>query len=1625
VLANDTNDFRHSAAAKHAASFSCSLASVGRMPRTGVTTSCSVWPMSPPYPREWSKLGHSPPGLSFKPSAVRSYVNLLVVQLSWYHLGKVPRAPSSCALGVPLSSEQWATVRRLEAACEVWHRHPTVPISSLSRAQAKFESLECQLVRLNTLAGSLRLALDPYSNLHASDSKPFSPMISGDRRDSQTKVVGTLSNTVIEASREIDASRIKFWGSPCFNPSDVFDSETRVAYEDPSSLKTENLRGKPPHVRVRASRRHLIALLHKLDQSSRLALFPLELVFADLLNGLHAVFKDSDWDRLILDGRRPNFFERTLRKWIKFLGSTTVLQQMSLEDDQVLLLYLNDIRDYYYQFIVSENRAIRNALACRLSDEEARQFQAYPQDQASPDTHARTSGHSSQPQSWFPALATMAMGDTNSTEFGQCGHLAIGASVDAMRDDEMLTLYHPLPRGPLYTGAAVDDAAAVECERASKVVQNRFGRRYGLASSVAPASSTAGQRFARFEDGYLLHNLTAHPDKAQKRQPRGVLWGGQLDGEVGDLRPPTARAIALCEVTMSTVKLGYASVGLIECLNGCWVSTYMYGRRFLCSMDLCFEATKGRKQTDVLKLSRALKSEMISWVIFCPIVRIDLRLKPPGDLYLVDASKSKIATVKAEIPTSIGRELLRHVPLKGRWSRIMTPSQTWLYSHDMLPEEQHLPQSSYSSSSLWDSVALSQTYQVSSLKGVAFRDHINISECDAWGEAERLAAQSNPNSHVLLGTDSQVSLGSHVKGRAQSPSINHELCKQLPTIVGANLHSSGFYIRSKDNASDDPTRGVPVRDPVRSLPDWWSGAADGDFDALDVRLKSYYSQTLKSEGVPSLAELVPPDNPYFDIQWSHSWRQDRRDIPLSSSEISGMENGAFSLQKPGAELVVAPEVPDSRSTPVSSCSPALSSCAAPICHSVPSEHDHPLPSPVLISQQTLSSTLEATDVKLIDKNKAASIPTFFSKNVGIGMVPSDDYDIIWCRLEALGRSRFHINRKLCKPPSAPPHTTESSHWLPRQRGVLDLFSGSKRLTKALLRAGAPWVLTFDIKDGPEQNLLEEKLRRQLESLLTDQAFCFVSIAPVCSSMSIAVTPPVRCRGHPMGIPGLSPKWQGKIRQGNSFAKWSCQLLCLCSKLGVACVVENPTSSWMWRLRWWLRAAEATPFSDLIADWCRFGERWRKRTRFRTVHLFQPGFDYHILCTGGHEHLRLRGNAREHFETCKGTARTLLAQSYPFKFCAALAWTVSQTLKWDTEAGSHRNISSSAKVYRRIGEASNPGPPDRQDLDDVQLVERETTELQSRAIKNFMHWLLMNDCHIKFDVLLAAPKLLARLSRSYGLYLYRAKTSRSSFAMFLTALQRADRSVRQSLGEAWDLNTAWEWIIPVQHRPPVPTALFQAMTALALSLNWFRFAAANIVSFLGIARPSESQSAHREDMVLPCDTLQAHCNYTLVHVLNPKTRRRGARTQYIQVMGSEETDFLQALFQHAPSSTVLFPGTPHAFRVCWDKLLAILGIPKSLRFTPASNRSGGAVHAFQSGLSIDGLLWRMRITSHQTLSHYLQEVVATTSLRSLNDEAKANVSAFCKLYPVVLRLKASQLTSSPFWHRSLTSPVTGG
>lgn len=113
----------------------------------------------------------------------------------------------------------------------------------------------------------------------------------------------------------------------------------------------------------------------------------------------------------------------------------------------------------------------------------------------------------------------------------------------------------------------------------------------------------------------------------------------------------------------------------------------------------------------------------------------------------------------------------------------------------------------------------------------------------------------------------------------------------------------------------------------------------------------------------------------------------------------------------------------------------------------------------------------------------------------------------------------------------------------------------------------------------------------------------VGAAPECCSFSRAVTPPVRSRRDPLGLPRLTANMARKVHLGNLHAAFVLSILSICKKKDLAYWCENPDGSFLWLLPDWLASTIGAPHTSYRCDFCRYRAPWRKRTRTATnTHL---------------------------------------------------------------------------------------------------------------------------------------------------------------------------------------------------------------------------------------------------------------------------------------------------------------------------------------------------------------------------------------------------------------------------------------
>ena len=159
----------------------------------------------------------------------------------------------------------------------------------------------------------------------------------------------------------IQADRVHFVGRPSFDPVPYMDGATARAYEAPLDCPLDEPEGPVPQVSVRASREERNKLCEKrrrLDVWCLLKLLRFVLVSTVAsfvcLRTLRRI--GSFW--MLGLPTRPS----TLSSWTTTMSAATALAGLELEAGEVLLMSGRDVRDFFYQFRVTEQRSQRTVL---------------------------------------------------------------------------------------------------------------------------------------------------------------------------------------------------------------------------------------------------------------------------------------------------------------------------------------------------------------------------------------------------------------------------------------------------------------------------------------------------------------------------------------------------------------------------------------------------------------------------------------------------------------------------------------------------------------------------------------------------------------------------------------------------------------------------------------------------------------------------------------------------------------------------------------------------------------------------------------------------------------------------------------------------------------------------------------------------------------------------------------------------------------------------------------------------------------------------------------------------------------------------------------------------------------
>ena len=992
-----------------------------------------VWPMPLPYPEAHLRASKD----SEFEFATKKGINFTVLVLN--QLASTSRkgtATATPAFGTKLNRRQWEVVKRLRPHVAEWNLHPPVDAAAMGRAASKMESVETVLGALEVEVREVARDLRNYCCKSSSgDQKQLH------FRRPAGEVVGTLSQKVAHVAKPVEPGRLRFWKNPSFDPTEFLDPANRQSYLAPldGADLPEESGFVPPRVKVRIQKNNRIKFLELLDSSDRLQLIPEKEVRKGYLNGVFAVPKDQEKDRMVLDARPPNGLEQPENRWIRSLASTQQLQHFFTKPGEQVMLFAEDLREFYHAFRISKQRVLRNCLEMPVSPAEVRHLRCFANWM---DEH----------EVLYPALNTMAMGDCNAVAYGQASHLGVVLQSQALELSDFITLTGRPGRKRFVGGLMIDDLVLLQ----------------RCSGEELPSSTECGLAIEVIRKAYVDAGLPRHDGKAVYGEKQGTFWGLQMDGEKCTARPLLSRCIPLVRIIAEVVRIQHCTVSLLEVISGSLISVFQCRRRFMSILDEIYSAQRGRNKSDIVRLPPSLQQELLSACALVVLASVDFKLRPSRRVVATDSSSTKEAAVSCFVAESVVEELQKHALQKGLWNRLLSPDKAYLRQKGLLDEQDELPDKSYAMHPAFEELAATQQFHpFGKVRHRRARQHINLGEISAALEAERLVGEREPEHYYLHMQDSQVSLAALVKGRSSSKAVNDLIRSSIPFHVGSGVRPFYAFVRTAKNPADDPTRGVSVRKPSRPEALWLRELELGKTTSFDSFIASAGLSAADLQGLPDPAELGQP-------------------TPVDTRSFREVKRGSRAERTPGRKVAELESCSDGRDA---------------VCRHTEDEVQR-RDTVCLLSEDEgfgLRQSQEqmqgagrpaACSDRAVEPGEDDGLPLSASTvkrkrpDSQVGRVsPSPEQARGTARPQKLEkwqeevlkfpRSQFLISKKF--------KTVEEA--VRSGPGVLDLYAGSRGISKACVAVFDAWTLTFDIKHHPSEDLSNLSLQGTLARLI--------------------------------------------------------------------------------------------------------------------------------------------------------------------------------------------------------------------------------------------------------------------------------------------------------------------------------------------------------------------------------------------------------------------------------------------------------------------------------------------------------------------------------------------------------------
>ena len=372
------------------------------------------------------------------------------------------------------------------------------------------------------------------------------------------------------------------------------------------------------------------------------------------------VYRDEKRDRVVWDRRIQNCYETPLRSASQRLVGGCALVDYELDANSVPLVWAEDVSDFYPAFDTSEAKAMTNLLgrwvpAHMLSDTAA---------------FKRRRRHLAEHSKLAICVKSLLMGDLNAIDVAQGAHESLLQAVGSLDDARRLHHGRPAPLSREWELLQIDDHVGI-------------GQRVRGSRASCPVLQRS---FADARDQYARVGLRAADDKRVEGQAGGVVLGTELmsSGWCGAER---LRRMALALASTGLGAQGVTTGAMLRRMIAGWEPCLGYRRPLMCVLHAAYRALPALDQDDVVfQLSPSAREELCLLSVLAPLMTSNLRASMSDQLVASDASGSALASVRAQVPVPVVREVWRHRNRRGYYTKLSTACAEYARSKKLLED---------------------------------------------------------------------------------------------------------------------------------------------------------------------------------------------------------------------------------------------------------------------------------------------------------------------------------------------------------------------------------------------------------------------------------------------------------------------------------------------------------------------------------------------------------------------------------------------------------------------------------------------------------------------------------------------------------------------------------------------------------------------------------------------------------------------------------------------------------------------------------------------------------------------------------------------------------------------------